>query len=601
MRKVYLIGILVAMIALVGCLGGGSRTQFTLTVQVQGDGTVTPSVGTHRYDKETMVSLTATPDEGRGFSHWEGPVADRESAQTQVAMDEDKTVTAVFTQEERYEVTITQAGEGNVTPEVGTHTYSPGQTLELKAEASTGWQFVKWVINDADVVDAEHVIEISSAVNAKAYFVRLDYTLTADVDGEGTVDQEILVHPSSSYPYETVVRLTAVPEEGWKFVRWEGDLEGNENPAELTMDADKTVTAVFEPLPEYTLTIEKTGQGSVSPVEGDHAYYRGTVVDISAEADYGWVFIRWEGPVTNSGHASTTVFMDGNKTVKAVFEESIPVEQSSHTAGGVGFNMRLAPAATFPTGTSDSGEATVDTDFWIAETQVTYELWYTVRQWALQNGYTFANAGREGSHGSTGQAPSSKRNEPVTRVSWRDSIVWANALSEMLGFTPVYTYQGNVIKDSTNATACDNAVQENTNGFRLPTSNEWELAARYKGNDSSDGAISRGGLNWTPGSYASGATADYNNASATQEVAWYSANSGGSTKDVGLKRANGLGVYDMSGNVWEWCFDRSGSGRVRRGGSWRGLAISLQVGGVSSGYPVGVSSSDGLRLARTHF
>lgn len=67
-------------------------------------------------------------------------------------------------------------------------------------------------------------------------------------------------------------------------------------------------------------------------------------------------------------------------------------------------------------------------------------------------------------------------------VSWRDSIVWTNALSEMLGYEPVYTYEEKVIRDSTNDTACDNAEQEKTaTGFRLPKSNEWELAARYKG------------------------------------------------------------------------------------------------------------------------
>ena len=96
----------------------------------------------------------------------------------------------------------------------------------------------------------------------------------------------------------------------------------------------------------------------------------------------------------------------------------------------------------------------------------------------------------------------------------------------------MYTHQGNVIRDPRNATACDNAVQETTNGFGLPTSNEWELAARYKGDDSVHGAISRGGLYWAPGDRASGATANANNSSATQTVAAYRANGGTRTRDV---------------------------------------------------------------------
>lgn len=269
-----------------------------------------------------------------------------------------------------------------------------------------------------------------------------------------------------------------------------------------------------------------------------------------------------------------------------------------HRASGVDFFMRLAPAATFPIGIDDSGEAVVDTPFWIAETQVTYQLWEEVRSWADGNGYIFPNDRGQGS----GQLP-------VTHVSWGDSIVWCNALSEMLGFDPVYTYQGNVIKDSTHPTAGD-PVQENTNGFRLPTSNEWELAARYKGNDSSHGAITLGGLYWTPGNYASGAMADVNDASATQAVAWYNDNSVGKTRDVGTRSANALGVYDMSGNVWEWTVTLDmGWRREFRGGSWYHAAEDLRVGRINRVTPgatnigpvVGVFGNLGLRPVRTQF
>jgi formylglycine-generating enzyme required for sulfatase activity len=74
--------------------------------------------------------------------------------------------------------------------------------------------------------------------------------------------------------------------------------------------------------------------------------------------------------------------------------------------------------------------------FKIAQYQVTYELWHKVKQWAEDNGYTFANDGQEGHDGTEGDQPTDAEHEPVTNISWRDAIVWCNAYSEMAGLTP---------------------------------------------------------------------------------------------------------------------------------------------------------------------
>ena len=289
-------------------------------------------------------------------------------------------------------------------------------------------------------------------------------------------------------------------------------------------------------------------------------------------------------------------------------EQELSEGQTSHTTPkGLTFKMRLASAATFPTGIDDSCLATVDHDFWIAETQVTYELWFEVRVWAEGEGFTFANEGREGSKGNFGEEPSERKKEPVTNVSWYDSIVWCNAVSKYLGYDPVYTIDGEVLRDAEKLiveNAHENVVAENNNGFRLPTSNEWELAARYKGTDSSYGAIEypKGSNHyWTPGNYASGASDDYSNEGATKAVAWYGENSFGKTQDVGQKpeKGNGLGVYDMSGNVWEWCFSQLGFEQVVRGGSWLTSAFSMSVGRVRGFDPFVSGNGDGLRIVKT--
>jgi formylglycine-generating enzyme len=254
---------------------------------------------------------------------------------------------------------------------------------------------------------------------------------------------------------------------------------------------------------------------------------------------------------------------------------------------------------TIPTG----GTTTVEGGYLMATTETTYELWYEVRVWAESNGYNFQNPGREGNNGTTGAPTEANKLKPVTYVSWRDVIVWTNALSEMRGLDPVYrTPEGVIIKDSrdSNASQVDSAIQTENNGYRLPASHEWEMAARWR-NGSGDGAILVGGRYWTPGDYASGATADYNNEAATRAVAWYRDATGGNfTRPVGQLLANHLGLYDMSGNVYEWVFDWSpgyeGSYRVIRGGSFSNSALNSQVGYVHFYSPGSANVSLGFRL-----
>jgi formylglycine-generating enzyme len=258
--------------------------------------------------------------------------------------------------------------------------------------------------------------------------------------------------------------------------------------------------------------------------------------------------------------------------------------------------------------------------FKIGKYQVTYELWYTVCQWAAANGYTFLYKGTEGNLGTAGAAPTAARHQPVVWVSWWDVIVWCNAYSEMLGLTPCYTYSGAVLRNSTNTAACNSAVCAWTNnGYRLLTEGEFQYAASWKGAYSSDGAIefpTGSGNYWTPYNYASGATADTGDAAATGLVGWYNANCGGNTQETGNKIPNALGAYDMSGNVWSWCWDwyaalpttaqtdyrgpASGSLRAIRGGGFGNGTISLRVSSRDCPPPSQYHSDYGLRVARTY-
>ena len=190
----------------------------------------------------------------------------------------------------------------------------------------------------------------------------------------------------------------------------------------------------------------------------------------------------------------------------------------------------------------------------------------------------------------TGVSKSSDRGwgrgtRPVIYVTWYDAAKFCNWLSGKDGLTPAYSISGTTV-----------SWDDTANGWRLPTEAEWEYAAR-------GGNASKGYL------YAGSDNAD--------EVGWYSSNSGRSTHPVGGKAPNELGLYDMSGNVWEWCWDwhgtyssgsqsdpkgpASGSYRVDRGGSWYDSAGYLRSAFRGIGSPGNGNYNVGFRLVRREF
>jgi len=277
----------------------------------------------------------------------------------------------------------------------------------------------------------------------------------------------------------------------------------------------------------------------------------------------------------------------------AVVKESLQI-------AGRHLNMVSVPPGDFPKGLNDDQRASVGQPFRIAETEITYALWDAVRSWAESaaedgnDAYVFRTSGRQG-----GYWPSpvdTNGLHPVTELDWQSAVVWTNALTEYYNghsdadLRPVYYADQELTRPLRNAHALgtdDNGagnvyMDTSSNGFRLPSGNEWELAARFKGSDQTGGAFEfppDGDRWWTPGNYASGAEGSVDDTTATRAVAVVSGVPG-STGEVKSRAANALGLYDMSGNIAEWTL-MSEPGEAlqpaKRGGSWFDVPAELRV------------------------
>lgn len=183
--------------------------------------------------------------------------------------------------------------------------------------------------------------------------------------------------------------------------------------------------------------------------------------------------------------------------------------------------------------------------------------------------------------------------KPVINVSWNNSIKYCNWLSEKEGLPIAYYKDGSLLDENNRKTEDITRVK----GYRLLTEAEWEYSAR--GGNKSMGYKYAGSNN-------------------LESVAWYANNSGDVTHELGQKRENELGLYDMSGNVWEWCSDwydekyysksttvnpynKGGSNRVDRGGTWGHSATYIRVAYRDYNSPTTTSIDLGFRIARTVF
>jgi len=262
--------------------------RFTLSTRTAGNGTVSPA-GDNDYDQGSDVSVTATAASGNHFTSWTGDASGSANPLT-VHLDAAKSVTANFAADVvtpvTYTLVTTMNGSGSASP-YGANDYAAGTVVSVSATPDQGNHFVNWT-GDITSTDNPLSVTVDSNKTINANFAHdavppPQYGLTINVGGGGTATP--FANSTQNFAAGTNVSITAVPDAGYAFSGWSGDVGGTTNPVEVTVDSAKSVTATFSPA-SFSLTTLASGGGTIDP-PGVTGYQNGALVSLTASPSPG--------------------------------------------------------------------------------------------------------------------------------------------------------------------------------------------------------------------------------------------------------------------------------------------------------------------------
>ncbi len=254
----------------------------------------------------------------------------------------DHTITATFIPVQ-YTLTINTFGEGTVSKSPNKTTYDHGEVVTLTANPSAGHTFAGWT-GDLTGTTNPQTITMLGDRTVNANFAPA-YTITTSTDGNGTIE---LTPDLPGYPAGEPVTVTAVPNPGYEFASWGGDLSGTTNPQSINVNSNFTISATFTAA-QYNLSISQVGNGSVAKSPDKPTYSYGEKVTLTATPASGWAFTGWSGDVISPTNP-LELTIEGNTALVANF-----MQEASHTLSvtkvGEGSFTVNPPVGPYPTGT----------------------------------------------------------------------------------------------------------------------------------------------------------------------------------------------------------------------------------------------------------